>query len=50
MSESLQSGGEGSAPSPSQSGIQIWFACALFILVPVLLILLLKHFLHFLDL
>ena len=45
MSESLQNGGEGSAPSPSQSGMQIWLACALFIVVPLLLILLVKYFL-----
>ncbi len=45
MSESVPQREDESAPSRPQSGMQIWLACVLFIVVPVLLILLIKYFL-----
>lgn len=45
MSE-LATNGEGDpAPVRRQSGLQIWIACALFIVVPALLVLAIKFFL-----
>lgn len=37
-------GGERPEPTtPSQSGVQVWLACALFVLVPVSIVLLVKY-------
>jgi len=45
MSELMTEGGTGApAPERRQSGMQIWVVCALFILVPTLLILAVKYF------
>ena len=45
MSEPVSERGvEEHAPVPTQSAAQVWIACAAFILVPTLLILLVKYF------
>lgn len=46
MSESIADGEERERPpAAAQSGVQVWVACALLIVVPVLLILVVKYFL-----
>ena len=47
MSELVTNDGSDHAPVRRQSGIQIWIACALFIVVPALLILAIKFFLGY---
>ena len=43
MSESRRGDGTEQAPSQPQSGLQIWIMCALFVLVPALIILIVKY-------
>ncbi len=43
MSQPVMNDGEGRAQPSSQSGMQVWMTCALFIVVPTLVILIIKY-------